>query len=100
MVSQDSIVEKLKQCFDPELGINIVDLGLIYSINIEGSQVHILMTLTTPGCPLDSYFTRDVTSKLKSIKGVSDASVEFTFEPVWSPSKISDEAKDLLGFVN
>ena len=100
MVSQDQIIDKLKQCLDPELGINIVDLGLVYGVSIESSRVNILMTLTTPGCPLDSYFVKDITSKLKSIKGVSDVSVELTFDPIWSPSNMSTESKDLLGFVN
>ncbi len=99
-VSQDQIIEKLRQCLDPELGINIVDLGLVYAINIEGQRIHILMTLTTPGCPLDSYFVRDITAKIKSLKGVSDVTVEMTFDPLWSPTKMSSESKDLLGFVN
>ena len=99
-IPQNQVFEKLKQCIDPELGINIVDLGLVYSINIENSHVHILMTLTTPGCPLDSYFVKDITAKLKTIKEVKDVSVEMTFEPPWVPSKMSDESKDLLGFVN
>lgn len=100
MVSQDQVIEKLRTCLDPELGVNIVDLGLIYGINIEGSRVNILLTLTTPGCPLDSYFVRDITDKLKAVKGIRDVSVELTFEPMWSPSKMTDETKDLLGFVN
>lgn len=100
MVSQDQIIDKLRECLDPELGVNIVDLGLIYGINVEGSNVNVLMTLTTPGCPLDSYFTKDITTRLKALKGVSDVSVELTFEPAWAPSKMSDEGKDLLGFVN
>ena len=100
MVSQDQIIDKLKQCLDPELGINIVDLGLVYGVSIESSRVNILMTLTTPGCPFDSYFVKDITSKLKSIKGVSDVSVELTFDPLWSPIKMSQESQDLLGFVN
>jgi len=99
-VSQDQIIEKLRQCLDPELGINIIDLGLVYAINIEGQRIHILMTLTTPGCPLDSYFVRDITAKIKSLKEVSDVTVEMTFDPLWSPTKMSSESKDLLGFVN
>lgn len=99
MVSQDQIIDKLRQCLDPELGINIVDLGLVYGVSIESSRVNILMTLTTPSCPLDSYFVKDITSKLKSIKGISDVSVELTFDPLWSPTKMSEESKDLLGFV-
>ena len=100
MISQEKVIEKLKQCFDPELGVNILDLGLIYSINIEGSRIGILMTLTNPGCPLESYFIKDITSKIKSIKGVSDVSVELTFEPPWTPSRISPDSKDFLGFIN
>ncbi|MEX2028371.1 MAG: iron-sulfur cluster assembly protein [Candidatus Curtissbacteria bacterium] len=100
MVSQEEVIEKLKHCLDPELGVNIVDLGLVYGVNIEDSKVNVLMTLTTPGCPLDSYFVKDITGKLKSIKGISDVSVELTFEPPWSPSNMSEESKDLLGFVN
>ena len=99
-VTQDEVFQKLKLCLDPELGINIVDLGLVYEVAILNSRVRVLMTLTTPGCPLDSYFVRDITSRLKSIKGVSDVSVELTFEPLWTPSKMSAESKDLLGLVN
>lgn len=91
---------KLRECLDPELGVNIVDLGLVYGVYIEGSRVNVLMTLTTPGCPLDAYFTRDITSRLKSLKGVFDVAVELTFDPPWSPNKMSPEGKDLLGFVN
>lgn len=100
MISQGQIIDKLRECIDPELGINIVDLGLVYGINVEGSRVHVMMTLTTPGCPLDSYFTRDITDKLKRVKGISDVCVELTFDPPWTPSKMSEESKDFLGFVN
>ena len=100
MVTQEQVVKKLKACIDPELGINIVDLGLIYAVNIEDSRVNVLMTMTTPGCPLDSYFVKDITTKVKSLKGVSGVSVEMTFDPPWSSTKMSDESKEFLGFVN
>ena len=100
MVTQEQVVEKLKACIDPGLGINIVDLGLIYAVNIEDSRVNVLMTMTTPGCPLDSYFVKDITTKVKSLKGVSGVSVELTFEPPWSSAKMTDESKEILGFVN
>lgn len=100
MVSQDEVIDKLRLCMDPELGVNIVDLGLIYSITIDQSRVSVQMTLTTPGCPLDAYFVRDITSRLKTHKDISDVSVEFTFEPPWNPAKMSQESKDLLGLVN
>lgn len=100
MITQDQIIDKLRQCLDPELGVNIIDLGLVYGVSVEGSRVHVLMTLTTPGCPLDAYFTRDITTRLKTLKGISDVSVELTFDPPWGPTKMSQESKDLLGFVN
>lgn len=100
MVSQEDVIDKLRQCIDPELGINIVDLGLVYSINIDSSKIGVLMTLTTAGCPLESYFVRDISAKLKSLKGISDVSVELTFDPPWNPMKMSEESKDILGFVN
>lgn len=100
MVTQEEVLEKLKLCIDPELGINIVDLGLIYSIIIDQSHISVQMTLTTPGCPLDTYFVQDITSKLKGHKEISDVSVEFTFDPPWTPSKMSSESQDILGFVN
>ena len=100
MVDERQVIDKLRNCIDPELGINIVDLGLIYSVGIDDSRINVLMTLTTPGCPLDSYFVKDITDKLKTLKGVKDVSVELTFEPPWSPVQMSTESKDLLGFVN
>ncbi|MCR4324479.1 MAG: metal-sulfur cluster assembly factor [Candidatus Curtissbacteria bacterium] len=100
MISQELIIDKLRECIDPELGVNIVDLGLVYSVNIEDTHVNVVMTLTTPGCPLDSYFTQDISARLKSLKGIKTVSVELTFEPPWSPTKMSEESKDLLGFVN
>ncbi len=100
MVSHEQIIDKLRQCLDPELGVNIIDLGLIYSVNIDGSHVNVLMTLTTPGCPLDSYFVKDITTRLKTIRGISDVAVELTFDPPWSPAKMSEQSKDVLGFAN
>jgi len=96
MVSQEEIMKKLRECLDPELGINIIDLGLIYSIMIEDSRVNILMTLTTPGCSLQSYFIKDISEKLKLVKGVSDVSVELTFDPPWNPAKMSAESQEIL----
>lgn len=100
MITQEQVIDKLRNCLDPELGMNIIDLGLVYAVNIEGNRVGVLMTLTTPGCPLDSYFVKDITDKVKTIKDVLDVSVELTFEPPWGPSKMSEESRDLLGFVN
>lgn len=84
---------------DPELNINIVDLGLIYEVEVEDDEIYVLMTLTTPGCPLHGVFDEMVRKEVAKLDGVepSDIEVELTFEPRWSPDDMSDEAKDELG---
>lgn len=112
MVIEEQVFEKLKTVMDPEMMINIVDMGLIYKIEIfepdqwirqswqnEGIKVKILMTLTSPTCPLASTFDEMVSSAVKLLDGVSVCEVELTFEPVWSMSMMSDEAKWELGIM-
>ena len=90
---EEKILNKLKEVVDPELGVNIVDLGLIYKIKIDKGNVNVLMTLTTPGCPLAAMFNQEVARKVKEIKGVKKVRVDLTFEPSWTPDKMSEEAK-------
>lgn len=98
MVYEKQVRKNLKNVIDPELDINIVDLGLIYEIDVdEESNVDILMTLTTPGCPLHSVFDELVKKEVKKIEEVGDIDVELTFEPRWSPEEMSDEARDEIG---
>ena len=98
MVTEKEVMDVLKTCDDPELGVNVVDLGLIYNVTInEKSDVHVLMTLTTPGCPLLDYFVDTTGSKIRGLAGVHDARVEITFDPPWDKSKMSEEAKAQLG---
>jgi metal-sulfur cluster biosynthetic enzyme len=98
MVTEEEIIKVLKTCDDPELGVNVVDLGLIYKITISPTaEVHVLMTLTTPGCPLLDYFVDTAGSKIRGLEGVRDAKVEITFSPPWDKSKMSEEAKAQLG---
>lgn len=98
MITEQQVMDILKTCDDPELGVNVVDLGLIYKVTILPSQdVHVLMTLTTPGCPLLDYFVDTTASKVRGLPGVRDARVEITFDPPWDKSKMSDEAKAQLG---
>lgn len=94
-------VEKiLRGVNDPELGINIVDLGLIYDIKITGSRIHILMTLTTPGCPLGGWFVQEVQKALAAGLKIGEdlVMVEITFDPPWSQELMSSSAKAELGF--
>ncbi|MEK7632109.1 MAG: iron-sulfur cluster assembly protein [Patescibacteria group bacterium] len=98
MVTEAQVIDVLKTCDDPELGVNVVDLGLIYKVSIDAKQdVHVLMTLTTPGCPLLEYFVDTTGSKIRGLAGVHDARVEITFDPPWDKSKMSEEAKAQLG---
>lgn len=98
MVSREQIMNVLKTCDDPELGVNVVDLGLIYHVEItKANDVHVTMTLTSPGCPLLEYFVDTTASKIRGLAGVHDAKVEITFDPPWDQSKMSEEAKAQLG---
>lgn len=97
MVSKDEIVTVLKDCYDPEIPINIWDLGLVYDINIDDDKVGIRMTLTAPGCMMGGMIADEVKAKLQALNGVKEAKVELTFDPPWSPDKMSEEAKAQMG---
>ncbi len=97
MVTMEDIVKALKECYDPEIPVNVWDLGLIYDVNVDGDKVHVKMTLTAPGCPMHSYISKAVREKIQSVSGVKEASVEVVWDPPWSPDKMSPEAKAQLG---
>lgn len=97
MVNKDEVITVLKDCYDPEIPINIWDLGLVYDINIDGENVGVKMTLTAPGCMLGGMIADEVKAKLKAIDGVKDAKVELVFDPPWTPDKMSNEAKAQMG---
>lgn len=99
MLSKKILLNQLKNVPDPELGISIVDLGLVYDVKVDKKgNVIVLMTLTTMGCPLFDLIAEPVKSELLKIKGVKNVSVDLTFDPPWNPSKMSKEAKVKLGF--
>ena len=97
MVTMEDIVKALKECYDPEIPVNVWDLGLIYDVNVDGDKVHVKMTLTAPGCPMHAFISKEVREKLQSVSGVKEASVEVVWDPPWSPDKMSPEAKVQLG---
>ncbi len=97
MVDEKSVIEALKTCYDPEIPVNIYDLGLVYGIEIKGGTVKVTMTLTAPGCPMHSVITRDVKSKLEDMVGVEKAEVELVWEPRWTVDRVSPEGKKILG---
>jgi FeS assembly SUF system protein len=93
-------IDVLKSCYDPEIPVNIYELGLIYEVNVnEEKAVHVLMTLTSPSCPVAETLPPDVENKIKAIEEVSSARVEITFDPPWEQSMMSEEAKLELGFM-
>jgi FeS assembly SUF system protein len=95
---RDRVIDMLKTCYDPEIPVDIYELGLIYEIRIEeGNDVYIKMTLTSPACPVAETLPVDVEQKIKSIPDVNNASVEITFDPPWEKEMMSEEAKLELG---
>ena len=96
----EKIITTIKTIFDPEIPVDIYELGLIYDIMVnENFDVKILMTLTTPNCPVAETLPVDVEEKVKTVQGVKDVEVEITFEPPWSQDLMSDEAKLGLGIL-
>jgi len=96
----ESIVKKLKTIYDPEIPVDIYELGLIYDVMVNTDyEVKILMTLTSPNCPVAESLPREVEEKVKSIEHIKDAEVEITFDPPWSKDLMSEEAKLELGML-
>jgi FeS assembly SUF system protein len=94
------IIEVLRTVFDPEIPVNIYDLGLIYEINVfPDHNVEVVMTLTSPNCPVAGTLPGDVEQKVKSVSGVNEVTIELVFEPPWSQEMMSEEAKLELGFL-
>jgi metal-sulfur cluster biosynthetic enzyme len=98
MPSKEEVVEALRQVEDPELGMDIVELGLFYDAEIEGPNVKVQYTLTSMGCPAGAMIQEDIERVIREIPGVEAVESELTFEPPWSPDKMSDDAKFILGF--
>jgi FeS assembly SUF system protein len=97
---KEAVIEVLKTIFDPEIPVNIYELGLIYEVNVMPEDVvEIVMTLTSPSCPVAGTLPGEVEEKVKTVSGVKDAVVELVFEPSWNQDMMSEEAKLELGFM-
>jgi metal-sulfur cluster biosynthetic enzyme len=95
-VTKEQVMKVLKTCYDPEIPINIVDLGLIYDVKINGGNVSIKMTLTSPMCPLAGFISENVKEKFQSLAGVKKVDVEIVWKPQWSPKRMSKDARKTL----
>jgi len=98
MTLEKNIIEVLKSCYDPEIPLDLWSLGLIYGINISGNEVKIIMSLTTPGCSMGQNMANDIKDKVSRLEEVNQVDVEITFDPPWSPDRMTDEAREKLGF--
>ena len=98
MPTKEEIYEVLSMCYDPEIPVNIVDLGLVYDVQIDGGTVNVKMTLTAPGCGMGGMIAGQALQKiLDNVDGVDEANVDIVWDPPWDPSRISAQAREKLG---
>ena len=98
MVGYEDVVNALHSVEDPELGMDIVELGLFYDAEIDGDRVKVIHSLTSMGCPAGPMIQEDIDAGVRSLDGVGEVEVELTFDPPWTPDRMSDDAKFILGF--
>jgi metal-sulfur cluster biosynthetic enzyme len=98
MVTKDEVFEALHQVEDPELGMDIVELGLLYDAEIEGPKVKVIHSLTSMGCPAGPMIQEDIHRVVSELPGVTDVEIELTWDPPWTPERMSEDAKFILGF--
>jgi metal-sulfur cluster biosynthetic enzyme len=98
VLDQDTLIKALRTVKDPELNVNVIDLGLIYSIQTRDQEVDVEMTLTSPACPAGPEMLRSAAKALEALEGVTKANVKLVMSPPWSPDKMTDAARDELGF--
>jgi len=96
-LSKEKVIEALKEVFDPEIPVNIVDLGLIYNVEIDSGEVDVKMTLTAAGCGMGPYIAQQAEWAISELEEVEDVNVDIVFDPPWDPEKITEDGKKLLG---
>ena len=97
MITKEQVYEALQSCYDPEIPVNIVDLGLVYDVQVDNDRVAVKMTLTAPGCGMGTFIANDARQKILALDGVGDATVDLVWDPPWNPGMISEEARQKLG---
>ncbi len=96
-LTKEKVIDALKEVYDPEIPVNVVDLGLIYDVDLDEGDVSVNMTLTAAGCGMGPYIAQQAEWAISEIDGVEDVKVELVFDPPWSPDRITDDGKKLLG---
>ena len=97
MVTKEQVYEALHECYDPEIPVNIVDLGLVYDVEVNDEQVAVKMTLTAPGCGMGPMIANNARQRILALDGVAEATVDLVWDPPWNPSMISEAARQKLG---
>ena len=96
-VTKDEVLEALRDVYDPEIPVNIVDLGLVYEVDVDEGDVDVQMTLTFAGCGMGPYIAQQAEWRLAEVDGIEDINVDLVFDPPWTPEMITEEGKKLLG---
>jgi FeS assembly SUF system protein len=94
---RDLVIEAIRTCFDPEIPVNIYDLGLVYEVKVEGSKAYVKMTLTSPACPVAGTLPLEVKNRVEMVEGIETAEIDLVWDPPWSPAMLSEAAKLQLG---
>ena len=95
-ITEERVIEVLRECYDPEIPVNLYDLGLIYRIDIDDDRVHVDMTLTAPGCPVADTLGPEIQMRLLGIEGINDAEVHVVWDPPWTPDMLRPEGREIL----
>jgi metal-sulfur cluster biosynthetic enzyme len=98
MASREEVIDALRVVEDPELGMDIVELGLLYDAEVDGSKVHVTYSLTSMGCPVGPLIEQQIRETVEAMPGVDEVEAELVWSPPWTPDKMSDDAKFILGF--
>jgi len=96
VVTEATVREALRQVKDPEIDLNVIDLGLVYDVEVADGHVHINMTLTSPGCPAGPMITNDAYRVIRALDGVKDVTIDIVWEPYWTPEKMDPRVRSLL----
>ena len=98
MPNKEEVLEALRQVEDPELGMDVVDLGLVYDVELDGAKAKVLYSLTSMGCPAGQLIAQDMDRVTREVPGIEEVDLELTFDPPWTPDRMSEDAKFILGF--